>query len=118
MCLALVQATALRDASHQGRLTRVQLLIDKDVDVNAKDGDGKTAYDLAGTHEEIQRALLLSGRLDGATKVTATHMSHLPTRTTHVKHVQRQRKRAGKRVSSFRYLGVGECQALNGGAER
>ena len=46
------------------------MLIANDVDVNATDASGMKAYDLAADYPAIQRALLLSGRLDAATKVT------------------------------------------------
>ena len=46
------------------------MLIANDVDVNATDASGMKAYDLAAKYPAIQRALLLSGRLDAAIKVT------------------------------------------------
>jgi len=51
------------------------MLIANDVDVNATDASGMKAYDLAAKYPAIQRALLLSGRLDAVTKVTMARVS-------------------------------------------
>ena len=68
----LVQGKAVCVASQQGHHKLVDMLIANDVDVNATDASGMKACDLAVNYPAIQRALLLSGRLDAATKVTVT----------------------------------------------
>ena len=64
-----------RLAKRAGGGSRHAYLIANDVDVNATDASGMKAYDLAAHHPAIQRALLLSGRLDAATKVTMAGVS-------------------------------------------
>jgi len=59
----VVQGRAFCEASRQGDLQLVQLLLEHQADVNATDADGKTALELAGNFEEIKCALLMSGRL-------------------------------------------------------
>ena len=70
-----LQGKALHIASQKGHSQVVDMLIANDVDVNASDASGMKAYDLAAHYPAIQRALLLSGRLDAATKVTVARVS-------------------------------------------
>ena len=84
LSLSPPQAKALCLASEHGHLKIVELLIAHDVDVNATNAAGRNSYELAAKYPAIQRALLLSDRLNADTKVTInpcrfSHCSRIST---------------------------------------